>query len=222
MNRSLRLFSALLAGFAFASVTRAQAAALAPSPAAPTAAAVAKDGKRYVAYKITRGDVISVGVLNEPDLTVGQKRVESVGTINLPLIGDIRIAGLTLKEAQEAIEVQYREQRFLRDPRVNVIVENYAPRAVRVSGKVNTQGSINIPPDTEWTLVDVIVKANGLGETAKGSAVRVTRTMPDGTLKYFELDVESVLKAKNKNSSAPAATFVVEPDDIIYVPEKMI
>lgn len=216
MKTSLRSLFALLSSLAFAALAVAQAPSLAPG------ANMTKDGKKYVAYKITRGDILSVAVLNEPDLIAGGKRVESVGTINLQLIGDIRVVGLTQTEAAEAIANAYREQRFLRNPSVNVNVETHAPRSVRVNGKVNSQGTVNIPPDVEWTIIDVIIKANGLAETAKGSAVRVFRTLPDGSPKYFELDVETVLKAKTKNTNAPAATFVVEPDDIIFVPEKII
>jgi len=62
---------------------------------------------------------------------------------------------------------------------------------------------------------------NGFTETARGTAVKVTRTMPDGSTKVFTLDVDSAIKGKDKSTSGDAA-FVLEPDDIIYVPEKII
>lgn len=176
--------------------------------------------KKAVAYRITRGDTLSIVVVGE-DIPATQKRVESVGTVNLTYIGDVRLVGLTIKEAQELIQNTYRENRILRNPTVNLVVETYSPRIVRISGKVNSPGPINIPADTEFTIIDLISKANGLSETARGSAVRVARTMPDGTTKYFTLDVEGALKAKGNANSADAA-FVVEPDDIVFVPEKFI
>lgn len=184
-------------------------------------APAAKTEKNFVAYRITRGDILSIAIVGEPELTVGQKRVEAIGTVNLTYIGDIRLVGLTIKEAQETIENAYREQRILRNPTAAVVVEQYAPRSVRISGKVNSPGLIHIPPDTETTLLEIIFKANGLAETARGTAVRVTRTLPDGTPKLFTLDVESAIKGREKSTS-PAAAFVVEPDDIIFVPEKII
>jgi polysaccharide export outer membrane protein len=180
-----------------------------------------KAEKVYIPYRITRGDVVSVGVLDEPNLTAPQRRVESSGTINLVYIGDTRLVGLTINEAQEAIARAYREGRFLRNPVVTVTIETYAPRVVSISGKVNSSGRFEIPPDTEMTIIDLIFKANGLGETARGSAVRVTRTMPDGSIKLFTLDVESAIKGKNSKPSGDAA-FVLEPDDIVYVPERII
>jgi polysaccharide export outer membrane protein len=177
--------------------------------------------KKFVAYRITRSDRLSVGVVGESELTVGGKRVEATGTINLTYIGDINLVGLTIKEAQEKIANAYRDGRFLRNPVVTVTVDEYAPRTVIISGKVNVQGRQEIPPDTEITIKEMIFKAGGFSETAKGTAVRLTRTMPDGTLKVFTLDVESAIKGKEKTNSGDAA-FVLEPDDIIYVPEKII
>lgn len=185
------------------------------------APALGKSEKKYVAYRITRGDILSVNVLDERDLSFGGKRVEAVGTINMPHIGDVRLYGLTIKEAQETIEKAYREGRILRNPTVTIVVETYAPRVVRISGKINTTGPVELPPDEEMTIADLIFKANGFQETAKGTAVRVTRTMPDGTLKVFTLDVESAIKGKTK-ATPDGAGFVLQPDDIVFVPEKII
>lgn len=180
-----------------------------------------KEEKKYVPYKITRGDRLSINILGEPDLRIGGVRVEAMGTVNLTLIKDTRLVGLTIAEAQAAIAKAYREGRFLRDPQVSVTVDEYAPRTVIVSGKVNIQGRQEIPPDSEFTIKDLIFKAGGFADTAKASAVRVTRTMPDGSLKIFTLDVESAIKGKT-NATSKDAGFVLEPDDIIYVPEKII
>ena len=191
----------------------------APAPAKP--AAPAKPEKNYIAYKITRGDRVSVGIVGEPELTVGGKRVEATGTINLLYIQEIRLVGLTIAEAQEAIAKAYREGRFLRNPQVAVTVEEYSSRSVIISGKVNMPGRPEIPADREITIKELISKVGGFSETARGTAVRVTRTMPDGSLKIFTLDVDSAFKGKEKSTTGDAA-FVLEPDDIIYVPEKII
>lgn len=180
-----------------------------------------KSEKKYVAYKITRGDTVSIAILGEPDLNAGGKRVEATGTINLSLIGEINLVGLTIAEAQEAIAKKYRDDRFLRNPQVSVTVEVYAPRTVIISGKVNNPGRPEIPADTEMTIKELIFKVGGFSETARGKEVIVTRTMPDGTLKTFKLDVESAIKGRAPSDSGDAA-FVLQPDDTIYVPEKII
>jgi polysaccharide biosynthesis/export protein len=195
--------------------------AIASLPLAAAQLPQPKSEKKYVAYRITRGDTVSVGILGEQDLSAGGKRVEATGTINLPLIQEVRLVGLTIAEAQETIAKKYRDERYLRNPQVSVTVEVYAPRTVIISGKVNLPGRPEIPADTEITIKDMISKAGGFGETARGTQVKVTRTMPDGTLKTFTLDVESALKGRAPSDSGDAA-FVLQPADIIYVPEKII
>ena len=182
-----------------------------------------KTEKKHVPYRITRGDVLSVEVLasGEREFAAVGKRVEATGTINLLYIQEIRLVGLTIAEAQDLIANAYREGRLIRNPVVNVTVETYAQRHVIVNGKVNITGRQPLEPDTEVTILDVISKAGGLGETAKGKAVVVTRIRPDGTLETHTLDVESALKGRAQKDSGDAA-FVVQPDDVIYVPEKII
>jgi polysaccharide biosynthesis/export protein len=184
---------------------------------------VKRTEKKHVPYRITRGDMLSVEVLAGPEreFAAAGKRVEATGTINLLYIQEIRLVGLTIAEAQQAIANAYREGRFIRNPIVNVTVETYAQRHVIVNGKVNITGRQPIEPDSETTILDVISAAGGLGETARGKEVKVTRTKPDGTLETYTLDVESALRGRARPDSGDAA-FVVQPDDVIYVPEKII
>lgn len=177
--------------------------------------------RKYIPYRIARGDLLSVSVFGEADLTVGRKKVENAGSIILTLAGEIRVVGLTIVEAQSAVENSYRDGRYLRNPQVTITVDESVPRTVSISGKINIPGRHEMPTDTVWTLKDLIIKAGGLQETARGTRVRITRTLPDGTLRIFEKDVESMLRARS-NANAADASFVLEPDDIVYVPEKII
>jgi polysaccharide export outer membrane protein len=184
--------------------------------------ALPKAEKKFVPYRITRGDILSVEVLASGEREfAAQKRVESTGTINLLYVNEVRLVGLTIVEAQENIARAYREGRYIRNPAVTVTVETYAPRVVRISGKVNSQGPYEIPPDSEMTITELIFKANGFTETAQGKQVKVTRIMPDGTPKTITLDVESAIKGRLKTPSGDAA-FVLQPDDVVYVPERII
>lgn len=187
---------------------------------AQSAAAAPRAEKKAVPYRITAGDRLSVAVLGEPSLTVGQRRVEATGTINLLLVNDVTVTGLTIAEAQEKIAASYREGRFLRNPQVTVTVDEYAPRIVQISGKVNSPGQIHIPPDAEMTIVELIFKAQGLTETARSSAVRVDRTLPNGTKQQFTLDLEAAIKAKGRPTGDE--TFIMQPGDVVYVEERII
>lgn len=201
----------LVAFLAFAVIASAQTPTVAKKP----------DEKDALPYRITHRDRLGVSVFGEPDLSSSGNMVEPRGTITLALINEIKVAGMTVLEAQAAIENAYKDQRFLRNPTVKVIVEEYAPRIVRITGKVVQQGARELPPDRPMTIKDLILAAGGFAETARGTDVRVTRTLPDGSIKTYHLDVQSALLGKERASAADA-NFILEPDDIIYVPEKII
>ena len=107
----------------------------APAPGAAT------DDKKAIVYKITRTDKISIVVVGESDLNVGGKRVDANGNVNLNIVGEVRIAGLSVSQAQTAIENAYRDGRILRNPQVTINIEEYAPRTVSISGMVRTPGT---------------------------------------------------------------------------------
>jgi polysaccharide biosynthesis/export protein len=180
------------------------------------------DGKKLVPYRINRLDQIAVSVFDEPQLTGGNHRVDSRGMVDLPLIDPVRVYGLTITEAATAIENAYKDGRILRNPQVTVLVEQYSPRVVNVVGKVKFPARVELPPEEQWTIKDVITKCGGFDDTARGTGVRLTRIMPDGSAKTFTLDVQSAILGKDKASSSADAAFIVEPGDDIYVPEKII
>lgn len=207
------LFRRLPVFLAFAASALAQGAAQVP----PTKF----DESQAKPYRITRQDQIGVQVFGEPDLNSVNNRVENVGTITLPLIKEIRLTGLTVLEAQEKIAKAYIDGGFLRRPEVKVTIEIYAPRQVMINGKIKSPGKHDLPPDRTMTLKEMIFQAGGFEETAAGTRVRITRTNADGSISYFEKDVQSAITAK-KSSTNGDAEFVLEPDDVIYVPEKLI
>lgn len=188
---------------------------------AQTAPAMAADEKKAIIYKISRTDKVTIVVVGEPDLNVAGKRVDANGNVGLNIIGDVKIAGLSVGQAQKAIEDAYINGRILRTPQVSITIEDYAPRTVLVSGMVKQPGTVNLPPETTMNMKELIQKVGGFSETANGKKVTVTRVLPDGTTKMFTLDVASTLRGRDTGNSADA-TFVLEPDDIVYVPEKLI
>ncbi len=193
-------------------------ASLAGAQAPGSAAA---DDRKAIVYKISRTDKISINVVGEQELNVGAKRVDANGNVGLTYVGEVKIAGLSVTQAQSAIEAAYRDGRFLRNPQVTINIEEYAQRTVSVSGMVKQPGTVNLPPESTMTIKELILKAGGFTETASGSKVRVSRVLPDGTTKIFTLNVDSILKGKDTGKSGDN-NFVLEPDDIVYVPEKII
>jgi polysaccharide biosynthesis/export protein len=191
-------------------------AALARAQAGPSSPVV--EEKKTIAYRLSRTDKISIAIIGESDLNAS-KRIDVNGNVNLAIVQDVHIAGLTVTEAQTAIENAYRDGRILRNPQVTINIEEYAPRLVTVSGLVKFGGTINLPPETVMTLKDLLNKVQ-LAETANAKAVRISRALPDGTTQIFIKNVDNALRARDSGSSADG-DFVIEPGDTVVVPEKM-
>ena len=172
------------------------------------------------AYVLTNTDRISITIYQEDDLS-RIARIDSQGRINLPLVGEVAISGLKVDEAQSAIERAYQEGRYLRAPRVTITVEEYAPREVSIQGQVRSPGRYPLPIESSMSILELVTRAGGLTDTAKGTSVRVTRILPDGSKKNFEVDVESLIKGR-RGANVQDSSLVLEPGDIIFVPERLI
>lgn len=188
-----------------------------------TAAAGAADdagGRKSYLHTLQLGDRVRVTVYQEEDLAT-VARIDAKGRVSLPLVGEVEIGGQTPSEAQAVIAKAYRDGRFLRDPRVSLAVEEYAPREVTIQGAVRSPSRYTLPVESTYTLVELVAKAGGLLDVAKGSAVSVTRVLPDGTKKVFTIDVEAFIKGR-KGGKGEDADFLLQPGDIVFVPESLI
>lgn len=175
---------------------------------------------KILAYTITRTDRLRISVYQEDDLSV-IARVDSKGLVNLPLVGQVKIAGMTVSSAQEVIEKSYRDGRFLRSPQVTINVEEYAPREVSISGEVRSPGRYPLPIESSMTVVELVTRAGGLTDVAKGTAITVTRVDENGEQQKFTVDVDSWIKGKEKAKSADKSLQLM-PGDIVYVPQRLI
>lgn len=209
----LRPLLLLFLGVLFGSAAAAQDAESSPRPASGTTASPAS-------YILTNTDRIRIAIFQEDDLSL-IARIDSQGRINLPLVGEVAIAGLKVGDAQTAIENAYREGRFLRNPRVTISVEEYASREVSIQGQVRSPGRYPLPIESSMNIVELVTRAGGFTDTARGTAVRITRVMPDGTKRNFEVDVDSLIRGR-RGANVSDNSLVLEPGDIIFVPERFI
>ena len=127
------------------------------------------------AYRIRSNDTISIAVFREPDLSVGALQVGPDGTVAMPLLGDIKIGGLTMKEAAASIEGRL-QPGYLTDPKVSVNIVKYGSHQVSVEGAVTTAGRYEFTPGTH--LSALIAQAGGITRISKLSEVVILR--PDG------------------------------------------
>jgi polysaccharide export outer membrane protein len=112
------------------------------------------------ADKLGTGDALRVTVFQQPDLTT-EARVSERGTITLPLVGEVKVAGLTPGEAGKQIAGQLKGGKFLKNPQVSVAVTTVRSRQVNVLGLVTRPGRYPLD-DTSSQLADVIAAAGGI------------------------------------------------------------
>lgn len=173
-----------------------------------------------LSYTIACTDRLRITVYQEDDLSV-IARVDAKGTVNLPLAGEVNVLGQTVSEAQKSIEAAYRNGRYLKNPQVTINIEEYAPREVSIQGMVRSPGRYPLPIEASMTVLELVTKAGGLTDTARGTAITVTRLSPDGKKTVFNVDIESLIRGREK-AKATDNSLVLLPGDIVYVPERII
>ncbi|MFT3781654.1 MAG: polysaccharide biosynthesis/export family protein [Nibricoccus sp.] len=177
-------------------------------------------GRSVPSYTIACTDRLRISVYQEEDLSV-IARVDAKGTVNLPLVGEVSVLGQTVSEAQKSIETAYRTGRYLKNPQVTINIEEYAAREVSIQGMVRNPGRYPLPIEATMTVLELVTKAGGLTDTAKGTAITVTRISNDGKKSVFTIDIESLIRGREK-AKATDNSLVLLPGDIVYVPERII
>jgi polysaccharide biosynthesis/export protein len=155
------------------------------------------------AVRLGIGDLVEVSVYNVPELAT-KTRVGSSGEINLPLVDYVHVAGLTIDEAEVAIERQLDQGGFVKNPHVQLFVQEYTSEGASLLGEVARPGVY--PVLGEQTLFNLISAAGGLSERA-GKSVTVTRR---------EKPPITVLISRNLEEH-PGSNIQVFPGDIIMV-----
>ena len=109
-------------------------------------------------FQLGQGDVVSVTVLEEPDLSVEKTTVRPDGLISLPLAGEITAAGRPVADVTS--DITTRLERYVIDPKVNVRVEELRSVEYLVYGAVVNPGTF--PLDRRTTISGAIARAGGL------------------------------------------------------------
>lgn len=120
-------------------------------------------------YRLGSGDKVRVNVFGEEALT-GEFLVSGGGMISLPLIGDIKAAGLTVAEFQRAVE-EGLKQGYLLDPKVSAEVLTYRP--FFVLGEVGSPGTY--PYTNGLTVLNAVATAGGFTYRADTKKVYIRR-----------------------------------------------
>jgi polysaccharide export outer membrane protein len=160
-----------------------------------------------------QGDLLEMNVYGVPELS--QKvRVSNTGDIYLPLIDHLHVAGMTVEEAQSAIEKQLSDGGFVRNPHVTILVTESSSALVSVLGEVSKPGVY--PVIGPRRLYDVISAAGGLTEKA-GKNVSITHRNEPDSPKTITLSDKLRQDAQSNVLIQPGDTVVVERAGAFFV-----
>lgn len=163
-------------------------------------------------YHIGAGDLLSVFVWKDPDLTM-DIRVRPDGKLTYPLVGTIQASGLTIEELQTSLRKALAE--YIKFPEVTVTVKESAGTKVVVLGEVLYPGVY--PYKGTIDVLTAIGLAGDFTEKAKRESVLVISDNFGGNPKVRRLNVFRTFR-----HGAPTQDFILKPNDVVYVPKTFI
>jgi polysaccharide export outer membrane protein len=178
---------------------------------------VAKDAQPVTvrdesAITIGPGDLVDLTVFDVPELVL-KVRVDASGGVSLPLIGDLKLAGRTVRDSQQLIARELVARQLVRSPQVSLLIEEFATQGITVYGEVNTPGVY--PLMGPHRLYDAISAAGGLTMKA-GRTVTI--------LHVGQRDYPEVITLSSENSVGhadvriyPGDTIIVSKAGVVYV-----
>lgn len=162
-------------------------------------------------YIIGPGDNLEIFVWQNPEVS-RSVIVRPDGKISAPLVKDMVASGKT--STQLADDIAAVLSRYIRDPLVTIIVENFKGvfgEQIRVVGQATTPQSL--PYRAEMTLLDVIIAVGGLTEFAAGNRAKIVRSF-NGEQREMNVRIEDLIQDGDISANVRMA-----PGDIVIIPE---
>lgn len=160
-------------------------------------------------YVLGTGDQIRVTVYQNPDLTL-ETRISEGGTISFPLLGTVKLGGLSVVEAEKKLATGLKDGNFLKQPQVTILVMSIRANQVSVLGQVGRPGQYALELGT-LKLSEVIAMAGGVVAGAGSDTVVVTGTRDNAPFRK-EIDFPKVFSA-----SGSELDISLQHGDIVWV-----
>ena len=154
------------------------------------------------------GDIFEIRVYNEKDIS-NIYRVSNSGHIDFPLLGSIKVDSLTSNQLVGVLETKLKE--FLKNPQVSVFIKEFHSKKVYVFGQVRKPGTFTY--EENMNIIQAITLAGGLQPLADPNGTFVNRVV-NGAEQKIKVAVKDIGKGEAPN-------IVLQPGDIIYVPESL-
>jgi len=159
-------------------------------------------------YVIGSADVLTVVFWREKDMSSEAAVVRPDGMISLPLLNDVKAAGLTPEQLRE--QLTSAAAKYIEGPTVTVVVKEINSRKVFITGQVNKQGPYPLGGPT--TVLQLISIAGGVLEYADAKNIQILRN-ENGKPVTYRFNYKDVSKGKNLDQN-----ILLKPGDTIIVP----
>jgi polysaccharide export outer membrane protein len=159
-------------------------------------------------YLLGAGDSIRISVFQNPNLTL-ETRVGEDATISYPMLGRVRIGGMTLSRAEQTIAKALDEGNFIKEPQVSILPVQIRSSQVSVLGLVNRAG--RFPLETTNTRVSEMIAIAG-GVLATGADLAILTGERAGKPFRKEIDIAALFLHGGQDDDV-----VVAGGDVIYV-----
>src|SRR6266850_4751181 len=165
--------------------------------------------------RLGSNDFVSFRVVEDRDNESQHLRVNDNGELEVPYIGLVQAAGRSCKELAYNIKAAL-EREYYYHATVIIAVDRISEKSrgkVYVYGSVKQQGPQEIPADESYTVSKAVIRAGGFGDFANKRKVKLTRKSGGD----YTVDLKRIIEEGHSEEDV-----VLQPDDQIYVPQRLI
>jgi polysaccharide export outer membrane protein len=183
------------------------------TPSDPSQPVLLTRAKPDEGLRIGGGDLLQVAVVGASDYS-HEVRVARDGSISLPFVGQVQVAGLTTRQLAAELQTRLSQGGYFNDPQISVFVKEYATQGVSVLGEVKNPGVY--PLLGSRTLFDVLSAASGTTQTA-GDKVYITHRDRPQQPQIIKLTYDARGVVQSNVPVFPGDTVVVQKAGMVYV-----
>jgi polysaccharide export outer membrane protein len=159
----------------------------------------------YIDYKIGPEDLLEISVFEDEKLNK-TVRVSSQGNISLPLLGILRVMGLTASELEKEIRDLLAEKYF-QNPNVSVFIKEYRNQRISVIGAVEKPGVFDVTG--QKTILEMLAMAGGLAGSPKENAGQLLFLIRSGR------QDDETSKEEKISGEEGTKTFVIDLEELL-------
>lgn len=164
-------------------------------------------------YRLQPSDVLNVSYRFTPEYNNSGIVVQPDGYVSLELVGNVRVAGLTLDEARDKIKSLASER--LNDPELTIVLQDFIRPYIVVAGEVVVPGKFDLRDKT--SALQAVLLAGGFKDSARAGQVLLIRRHNAETVEVTELKLNNLAKGSNLREDS-----LLQAGDMIYVPRNRL